>query len=127
MANNSNLVNITTLSMERQREIRSMGGKASQAKRKQKKSFKELISIISEMPILSDDLQEVAKEMGVNPKNEEVTMGLLVNLAQFQKAIKEKDTRSAEYIRDTLGEKPSVKQTIDTDYEDLTGLGELLK
>lgn len=124
MANNYNLPPLTS---EKAREVGRLGGLASVEARRRKKSFKELISMISEMPILSDDLQKVAQQMGVNPNDQDITMGFLVNLAQFQKAIKEKDTRSAEYIRDTLGEKPSVKQTIDTDYEDLTGLGELLK
>lgn len=124
MANNQNLISLATRTTEEKREIGKKGGKASGEARRKKKSFRELISMISDLPVTDSKLSKQLEEMGI--KKEDITYGLLVNFAQFQKAIKEKDTRSAEYIRDTLGEKPATNQIINHEIEDLKPLASLL-
>lgn len=103
------------------------GGLASAEARRKKKTFREIISAIGNLEVTDPKLLKQLELVGINVEEQEITYSFLVNFAQFQKAIKEKDTRAAEYLRDTLGEKPTVKQQVDADFEDLTPLGDLLK
>ena len=111
MANNQNLVDIRTLSTERQREIRSMGGKASQEKRKQRKTFKEqMLFMLENDPNLQNDL---------------------IN-ALFKRAKKTGDksgvsaNKAFELIRETIGEAPVIETKATVEVEDLTPIANML-
>ena len=77
----------------------SMGGKASADARRRKKSLKELTQALLEMKphekILFPD---------VDP--EDLTNGMILAMAMFDKAIKDQDVKAAQFVRDTAGEVP---------------------
>lgn len=121
--------NFAKMTPERKSEISRKGAYASHEARKQKTTFKKMIQMISDVPAVGLAIKEKdaekLKALGIEP--DEITFGFLVQYMQFIKAIKNMDTRSAEYLRDTIGEKPSVNQGVQAEYEDLTGLADLLK
>lgn len=121
--------NFKNMTPERKSEVARMGAYASHEARKRKTSFKKMIQMISDTPAVGIAIKEKnAKElMKLGLEMDDITFGFLVQYMQFIKAIKNQDTRSAEYLRDTIGEKPSVNQGIQSEYEDLTGLADLLK
>lgn len=83
------------------------GGIASGKARRQKKAFRETLEALLYMPmkdgkeIAVDDIQSFASIKGQNISVQEAIL-----IAQIQKAMKG-DTRAAEYVRDTIGQKPS--------------------
>lgn len=85
-----NLVSLADLSTERQREIQSLGGKAPQLKKKQKKLLKDTINEFLE---------------AVNPQTGNTFQIDLVN-AMMQKAINDGDVSAFNSLRDTSGQKP---------------------
>lgn len=95
-----NLQPFGTLSEERQREIRSMGGKAAQKKKREQKQLKEILTML---------LYEQ------NVDNPEIDNWTAVNVALLNKALKG-DIKAFEVLRDTLGQKQAdkVDATIDT-------------
>lgn len=112
-------------SVEEAKEKGRKGGIASGEARRRKRTFKEILEIIASSQIKDAKTKKLAESLGLDP--EDITYGLMVNLAQVNKAIKEKDTRAAEYVRDTIGEKPSNQVEVTKDYEDLSPLAEMLK
>lgn len=120
--------NFAKMTPERKSEISRKGAYASHEVRKQKTSFKKMIQMISDVSavgLIKEKDAEKLKALGIEA--DEITFGFLVQYKQFIKAIKNMDTRSAEYLRDTIGEKPSVNQGVQAEYEDLTGLADLLR
>lgn len=93
-AGQENLIPFDQLTEERQREIRSMGGKASQEARRRRKSIKEELEILLEI---------VDKDGHTN--QEKISMALLKKASQG-------DTRAFEVIRDSIGQKPVEVQQI---------------
>lgn len=107
----ANLIPINTLSKERQKEIRSMGGKASQAKRKERKTIKEQMLLMLEAdPTIQDKLIEKLFERAY--KTGEKTGGAA--------------NRAFELIRETIGEAPVEEKRLGIEVEDLKPLASLL-
>ena len=84
-----NLVPFDKLTVEKQRELASKGGRASVESRRRKKSLKQELLLLLEQ----GDTQNK------------------VSLALVQKAMNG-DTKAFEVLRDTIGEKPTDKQVI---------------
>ena len=84
-----NLVPFDKLTVEKQRELASKGGKASVEARRRKKSLRQELLLLLEQ----GDTQNK------------------VSLALVQKAM-DGDTKAFEVLRDTIGEKPTDKQVI---------------
>lgn len=122
----ANLIPQNKRTKSEQIDIARKGGIASGEARRKKKAFRDVVKMIGDMPIKDEKVLNKLKKMGVDVDENEITYSFLVNFSQFQKAINEKDTRAAEYLRDTLGEKPSTNQNITMDIEDLSVLGELI-
>ena len=115
MANESNLKPVRSKSEARSRGKK--GGIASGKARREKKQFKETLETLLSMCM--EDGKEMAVEditsfKGIKGKNISVQEAILI--AQIQKAMKG-DTRAAEYVRDTIGQKPSDKVKLETDIE----------
>lgn len=83
-----------------QREIRSMGGKASQAKQRRRKTQAEIIRQIMELKLTPEEGAAKFEALGLDP-----TWATDANVAVMQKARKG-DVESLRYLRDTIGEKP---------------------
>lgn len=93
------------------------GGLASAKARREKKALRETLEELLAMPIKTgkkDDLEKIKCIANVKGKN--ITMQETIMLAMLNKAAKG-DVRAAEYIRDTIGQKPGLDIAFD-DFED---------
>lgn len=105
--------NLKTPSTAEARERGSMGGIASGKARRERKAMKETLETLLSMPLKNGqeaDLDEIQSLAATKGKN--ITVQEAIMLAQIQKAMKG-DTKAAEYVRDTIGQKPDNKMNID--------------
>ena len=86
---------------EADKAIHEAGGKALQATLVQRRSIKEILEELSRRTVTAEEAEEYSMEEGTSLLE-------AANLAQIRRAMKG-DTKAAEYIRDTLGEKPTEK------------------
>lgn len=110
-----NLIPMDKHPIEKQKEWTTKGAQKTNEIRKHKKDIKsicnELLSINAldiAQGIIDDNIVEKLKNNDVD-----VTLYDLIIVKQIQKAIEEGNTRSAEFIRDSSGDKPSEK--VETD------------
>jgi hypothetical protein len=91
------------------------GGIASAKARKEKKALKDTLEELLKMPIedgKTDDIDKIKSIAGAKGKN--VTMQEAIMLAMLDKAVKG-DVKAAEYVRDTIGQKPSDKMKLEAE------------
>jgi hypothetical protein len=103
VANEENLKPVTT--EEEAREKGRAGGIASGKVRRERKAMKDTLGALLSMPMKEDkmtDIEEIQSLAELKGKN--ITVQEAIMLAQIQKAVKG-DTKAAEYIRDTSGNK----------------------
>lgn len=101
MAGKDNLISFRDMSAERQREIASMGGKASQAAAKRRKSLKEKAQLILSLPVNDTKNQTQMKKMGLDIEDIDNATLMLVGL--FKRAA-EGDVQAFKEMRDLIGE-----------------------
>ena len=100
------------LTQDERRNSATKAGIASGKARREKKTMKETLESLLSMPLKSgecvdvDAIKDLAALKGKNIIVQEAIM-----LAQIQKAMKG-DTKAAEYIRDTSGNKPVTVQNV---------------
>lgn len=92
------------------RAIHKLGGEAMQATLKQRRTCKEILEDLARMPADSETLERLGLSEGTN--NLEAA-----TFAQYRKA-QQGDTKAMEYIRDTVGEKPT--ENINATVESIT-------
>lgn len=110
MASEENLKPIQSESEARKKG--SKGGKASGKKRREKKAIRESFEAILSMPLKDGDKTDVEDIQNyASMKGKNVTVQDAINIAVLQKAMKG-DVRAAEYIRDTIGQRPVEKLEI---------------
>lgn len=93
-------------STEEAKERGRKGGIASGKARREKKLMRETLDIILAMPMKNGknaDVESIRSFAALKGKNISVQEAILI--AQVQKAMKG-DTKAAEYVRDTIGQKP---------------------
>lgn len=115
MANEQNLKPVQSKAEARSRGKK--GGIASGKARREKRAFKETLETLLCMPMktgTSMDIEDIQNFAAIRGQNISVQDAILI--AQVQKAMKG-DTRAAEYLRDTVGQKPSDKLQLDTGIE----------
>lgn len=101
-----NLIPQSERTKAEQREIARKGGIASGKARRDKKAMKETLETLLSMPLKGGkaaELEAIKNLAAIKGKN--ITVQEAIMLAQIKKAIKG-DTKAAEYIRDTSGNKP---------------------
>ena len=106
MAGRKNLIKAEDLTSEELRDRARAGGIASGKARREKKQMRETLDILLSMPMkdgMSADVESIRSFASIKGKNINVQEAILI--AQVQKAMKG-DTRAAEYIRDTIGQRP---------------------
>lgn len=110
---------------ENDRAIHEAGGKALQATLEQRRSIKEILEQLSRKAANPEDIERLGLEEGTTTLE-------AANYAAIQRAIRG-DIKALEYIRDTLGEKPTekIEQSVDIctreEADDLRGLLEDIK
>lgn len=105
MANSKNLISNSERTPSELREQTRKGGIASGKARREKKAMKDTLTDLLSMPLESGksvDIEDIKNLAALNGKN--ITVQEAIMLAQIQKAL-EGDTKAAEYIRDTSGQK----------------------
>lgn len=104
MTNEQNLDPVK--SKEEARKRGRAGGIASGKARREKKKMRETLEIILSMPMKNGkftDVESIRNFAALKGKNISVQDAIMI--AQIQKAMKG-DTKAAEYVRDTIGQKP---------------------
>lgn len=105
MAGEENLNPVKT--KEEARARGRAGGIASGKARREKRLMRETLDLLLNMPIKDGtfaDVESIRNFASIKGKNISVQDAILI--AQIQKAMKG-DTRAAEYVRDTIGQKPT--------------------
>lgn len=91
-------------------EDASKGGKKSVETRRKKRTMQETMQIIMQMGVKSGDIPNVEEIQSVADMNKlNMTVETAILISQAMKAVKESDTRAAEFVRDTSGNKPIEK------------------
>ena len=107
MANEENLAAVKNATPEERREWGRKGGIASGEVTRKKKAMRETLEILLDMPLNNkkcysvDDITNFAQLKGKN-----VTVETAILIRQIQKAMSG-DLASAEFLRDTSGQKPT--------------------
>lgn len=101
MANEGNLKRPTP---SEARRLGSKGGKASGRARREKRDMRETFREMLDMPLHKGGVTDAKTMDGMEGKN--MTVGQSIALAQLRKAMAG-DTKAAEFIRDTSGQRPS--------------------
>lgn len=89
-----------------QQKIAKKGGIASGRARREKKLLRETLDMLLSMPLKNGklaDVDDIRSFAALKGKNISVQEAIVI--AQIQKAMKG-DTKAAEYVRDTIGQKP---------------------
>ena len=107
--NTENLKPFGTLTEEEQRNKSRKGGKASVEKRRQNKTFKEIINRFLDGKLEQEELKQQMLNFGF--ADEEISNKSAVVFSLWKEAIKG-NTKATEILRDTIGEKPVEKQEI---------------
>lgn len=114
MANEQNLTQAgKKLTTEEAQKMGRKGGIASAKARREKKALKDTLEELLAMPIKdgkSQDIDKIKSIAGIKGKN--ITMQEAIMVAMLNKAAKG-DVRAAEYVRDTIGQKPDSRMNID--------------
>jgi hypothetical protein len=108
-----NLIPQSKRTKAEQREIARKGGIASGKARKEKKALKDTLEELLAMPIKdgkSVDIDTIKSIAGIKGKN--ITMQEAIMVAMLNKAAKG-DVKAAEYVRDTIGQKPDGKMNLE--------------
>ncbi len=115
MANEQNLKPVQSKKEARARG--KNGGIASGKVRREKKKFKETLELLLSMAMKNGadvSVEDIQSFADLNGKN--ITVQDAILIAQVEKAMTG-DTKAAEYVRDTVGENPSVKVEADVDMD----------
>ena len=107
MANEQNLIHFTSdQSPEEAMKNGKKGGIASGKARREKKLMRETLDALLSMPIKNGKLADVDSIRNFAAiKGRNISVQEAIMIAQIQKAMKG-DTKAAEYVRDTIGQKP---------------------
>lgn len=101
----SNLIPQSERTKAEQRKIATKGGKASGKARREKKAMKDTLATLLSMSLKDGTITDIEKITNVaSLKGLNISVQEAIMLAQIQKALKG-DTKAAEYIRDTSGNK----------------------
>lgn len=99
-----NLVDMRTMTAERQREIASMGGKASQAKAKERKRAREIAQAILQSNMTDAQINRIlGKDKDLIGDD---TSAYAVMMAKMVTTACKGDSKAATFVRDTAGDKP---------------------
>ena len=102
MKQGSNLITLDKMDPEKAREIRSKGAYACAKVKKQKKTMRQTMELMLSAQIPVEGIPEELRKIGLT--DEDMNVQTAIIYSQVLKAINDKDVRSAEFCRDTVGE-----------------------
>lgn len=110
----ANLKNLRTPTTEQAREIGRKGGLASAQKRKERKAMRETLQILLDLSIRTGKKANIEKFKSISDLSQEnVSVQEAILMKQIEKTLKG-DLKALEFLRDTLGERPSDSINITT-------------
>lgn len=112
MANDENLIPLNKQTKSKQREIQRKGGIASGQARRQNKTMKEIALMLLNTKVPNNKYTEEMLNLFPDMDAEDLQYQTAILVSQIQKAVFDKDSKAAEYVRDTSGQKPIDKQEI---------------
>lgn len=111
--NDENLKPFTTRTKEQAREAGRKGGIASGKARKQKKQMREAFETILAMSMKAGELTDISDLESFNQiKGTNISVQDAITAVIVNKALKG-DIKSAEFVRDSIGQKPDDRMKID--------------
>lgn len=100
--------------LENAKELGRIGGKKSGEAKRRKKDMREALEIILDMPLKSGKVSDVEQIRNfAETKGKNLSVGQALILVQVKKALNG-DLTSAQFIRDTSGQKPSDQVQVTT-------------
>ena len=121
MANDENLIPLNKQTKSKQREIQRKGGIASGQARRQNKTMKEIALMLLNTKVPNNKYTEEILNLFPDMDAQDLQYQTAILVSQIQKAVFDKDSKAAEYVRDTSGQKPVEKQILGFDQ-----MGELI-
>lgn len=109
--NIDNLVKAEDLTSDELRNRAKKGGKASGKKRRDRREQKEIILDVLSMPLAEGSIEAIQTLSAAEGANLSVNQAIVIQ--QVRKAL-DGDTKAAEYLRDTAGQKYVEKLDINT-------------
>lgn len=106
-----NLIKAEDLTSEELRNRAQKGGKASGKARRDKREQKQIILDVLSMPMTDGNIDKIQSFADAEGANLSINQAIVIQ--QVKRALKG-DTKAAEYLRDTAGQKPSDKVQLDT-------------
>ena len=103
MANEQNLIPKTTLSVEEAKRLGSLGGKASVASKRRKKTMRENAELLLSLPLKEGKLKEQIKALGL--PDDDLTNQMAIMASMWKKALAG-DVSAFSALQATIGEKP---------------------
>lgn len=107
-----NLIPLDQRSPEERRAIAKAGAAASAEAKRKKRAMREQLELLLALPSKNKKALKRLQDMGIDPEDSDNQMVLLT--AMYAKACTG-DTLAANFIRDTVGEKPTDKHVVDVD------------
>lgn len=104
--NPEQLNSFNKMTPEQRRELGRQGGIKSGETKRRKKAMKDILGVLLDMPIKpgkAADMEAIKNFAALKGKN--ITVSEAILIAQLQKAL-QGNVQSAEFIRDTSGQKP---------------------
>lgn len=109
--NVDNLVKAEDLTSDELRNRAKKGGKASGKARRDKRDQKQIILEVLSMPLEDGSVEKITSLAAAEGANLSINQAIVIQ--QVKKALNG-DTKAAEYLRDTAGQKPSDKVQLET-------------
>ena len=106
MAKTENLIPMNRRTPEERKAIAKMGAEATNKKIAEKKAMKEMLRTIMSLPEKDEALKTHMRDLGI--EDEDLINQTTILVKQIEKA-KAGDSTAVQFIRDTMGEKPSDK------------------
>lgn len=93
------------LTPERRREVARMGAEATNAKKKKRKTFREIIEMLGTRDATASEKEKFLQMFpGADP--DEITKDVMLIASLYNQGIGRGNVKAAAMIRDTVGEKP---------------------
>ena len=112
MANEKNLKHFSKENREESVKSGRKGGIASGESRRRKKIFKDILEDIGIKNCNPDEIKKVMQQYIPNIDYDDLTYNYALMISMFHRGIVKGNAKCAEFIRDTVGQKPIEKQQV---------------